>query len=642
MVELYRYKNENSPDSVKQRKAILGEKQDLNLLQECNTLWENLRPFRRRRQRALRFIYGDQWGDEIVVNGHRMTQREYISRVGNVALQANQVKKIVNTVAGVWAKEHNEPVCTARDRAEQQYGELMTVTLQANWQRNKANVMMVSALEEMLAGGLCVAKESYERRMQRVDTWTDNVNPNDIFFASEMKDPRFWDLQLIGQRHEISFNEFCASFAETPEDYKKYKEWYLDQERMLKDHDSLDMSDMHKEKDANFLTPRDSKNCLVIEVWTKERKPRYHVWDKNSAEYYDIDADDREELNRIKQVNETRKKEAPADWSEEEIPLIETHFFMDTYWYYRFLTPQGYIIKEGESPFPDREHPYSLCAVPFTNGMIVSYLHDAIDLNIAINRILTLDDWVKRTGAKGITFVPQNLIPDDMDYRTFAEQWTSIDGIVYYKPNAQGSEPKTFYGNTGTLQTAEIVRMMKDLMDSAEVSGAIQGKTPYAGTSAALYAQQTQNSSTPIATLLEKFNMFVESVAIKKTKNIKQYYTVDRYMSIAGSMEGMQGENLNLNETGEIEYDLSIKQSTETPVYRMMANDYLTALFDKNAITLEDLLSLSTLPFADKLLQRIQARQQEAAVQSGMAPPVTGQGYEEKKRAILGNQEGNA
>jgi hypothetical protein len=229
-----------------------------------------------------------------------------------------------------------------------------------------------------------------------------------------------------------------------------------------------------------------------------------------------------------------------------------------------------------------------------------------------------------------------------MDYRTFAEQWTSIDGIVYYKPNAQGSEPKTFYGNTGTLQTAEIVRMMKDLMDSAEVSGAIQGKTPYAGTSAALYAQQTQNSSTPIATLLEKFNMFVESVAIKKTKNIKQYYTVDRYMSIAGSMEGMQGENLNLNETGEIEYDLSIKQSTETPVYRMMANDYLTALFDKNAITLEDLLSLSTLPFADKLLQRIQARQQEAAVQSGMAPPVTGQGYEEKKRAILGNQEGNA
>ena len=52
MVELYRYKNENSPDSVKQRKAILGEKQDLNLLEECNTLWENLRPFRRRRQRA--------------------------------------------------------------------------------------------------------------------------------------------------------------------------------------------------------------------------------------------------------------------------------------------------------------------------------------------------------------------------------------------------------------------------------------------------------------------------------------------------------------------------------------------------------------------------------------------------------------
>lgn len=641
MVELFRYKSETSPDSVKQRKAALGEKQDIALLEECATLWENLRPMRRRRQRALRFIYGDQWGDKITVNGRTMTQREYISRVGNVALQANQVKKIVNTVAGVWAKEHNEPVCNARDRAEQQYGELMTTTLQANWQRNKMNVMMVSALEEMLAGGLCIARETYERRNQRTDTWTDVVNPNDIFMASEMKDPRFWDLQLIGQRHEISFNEFCAAFAKNPEDYKKFREWYIEQDNPQKYHDGLDASDMHNEKDTNFREPRDSKNCLVIEVWTKERKPRYHVWDKNSAELYDIDADDREELERIRRTNEERKANAPADWSKDEVPLIETHFFMDTYWYYRFLTPQGYIISEGESPLPDRDHPYSVCAIPFTNGMIVSYLHDAIDLNIAINRILTLDDWVKRTGAKGITFVPENLIPDDMDYRTFAEQWTSIDGIVYYKPNKNGDMPKTFYGNTGTLQTAEIVRMMKDLMDSAEVSGAIQGKTPYAGTSAALYAQQTQNSSTPIATLLEKFNMFVESVAIKKTKNIKQYYTVDRYMAIAGSVEGLNSDGLNLNETGEIEYDLSIKQSTETPVYRMMANDYLTALFDKNAITLEDLLSLSTLPFADKLLQRIQARQQEMAAQAGGMPPVQQQGYEEKKRAILGNQEGN-
>lgn len=641
MKELIRYKASEGVDSVKQQKAVFGTGRNLQLLEQCATLWENLRPMRRNRQRCLRFIYGDQWGDRITVRGRTMTQREYVSMQGNVALQTNQIKKIVNTVAGVWAKEHNEPVCTARDRAEQPFGELMTTTLQANWQRNKMNVMMVSSLEEVLAGGLCISRETYERRNGREDTWTDNVNPNDFFFSSEMKDPRFWDLQLVGQRHEISFNEFCAQFAESPADFKKFKDWYAEQNNPLKGHDSYDMSDSHRERDTNFYTPRDSKNCLVYEIWTKERKARYHVWDKNSAELYDIDADDRDQLNAIKAENESRKANAPSDWAEDEIPLIELHYFIDTYWYYRFITPQGYTVREGESPYADRGQPYSVCAIPFTNGMIVSYISDAIDQNIAINRILTLDDWIRRTGAKGVTFVPQNLIPDDMDYRTFADQWTSIDGIVYYKPNAQGQEPKTFYGQTGTLNTAELVRMMKDLMDSSEVSGAIQGKTPYAGTSASLYAQQTQNSSTPIATLLEKFNMFVENVAIRKVKNIKQNYTPERYSSIAGSIDGLQGENLQLNETGEIEYDLAIKQSTETPVYRMMANDYLTALFDKNAITLEDLLSLSTLPFADKLLQRIQARQQEQMAAAGQAP-VIGQDYEQKKRFLLGNQEGNA
>ena len=641
MERLIRYNAKDNTDSVKQAHSEFGDKCDLQLVEQCATLWESLRPFRRNRQRALRYIYGDQWGDRITINGRTMTEREYVARQGNVALQTNQIKKVVNTVAGVWAKEHNEPVCTARDREEQQFGELMTVTSQANWQRNKMNVMMVSSIEEVLAGGLCAAKESYERRNQREDSWTDLVNPNDIFFSSPMKDPRFWDLTLVGQRHEVSFNEFCAKFAEKPSDYKKFKDWYTEQENPIKQNDIYDRTDSHNEKDINFYTPRDSKNCLVYEVWTKERKPRYHVWDKNEGDLYDIDADDERQLADIRRINEERRKNAPSDWSQDEIPLIETHYFVDTYWYYRFLTPQGHIVKEGESPYADREQPYSLCAVPFTNGLIVSYISDAIDQNRAINRILTLDDWIRRVGAKGVTFVPQNLIPDDMDYRTFAEQWTSIDGIVYYKPNAQGQEPKTFYGQTGTLNTAELVRMMKDLMDSSEVSGAIQGKTPYAGTSASLYAQQTQNSSTPIATLLEKFNMFVESVAIKKVKNIKQFYTPERYASIAGSIDGLKGSNLNLNETGEIEYDLSIKQSTETPVYRMMANDYLTALFDKNAITLEDLLSLSTLPFADKLLQRIQARQQEAMAAGTGMPPV-GNDCEQKKRFLLGNQEGNA
>lgn len=233
-----------------------------------------------------------------------------------------------------------------------------------------------------------------------------------------------------------------------------------------------------------------------------------------------------------------------------EIPLIQKQYFMETYWYCRYLTPQGYIIWEGESPFTDMMHPYSICAMPFIDGRIVSYLGDAIDHNIAINRALTLDDWLKRTGAKGVSFIPIDLVPDSMSFEEFADQWTSVDGIIYYKPKAGVPEPKQFYGHVGQLNTTDIVKLMNDLLESSvAVSGAIQGKTPYSGTSAALYAQQTQNSSTPIATLMARFESFVEDVSTRKLKMIQQYYPVTRYEKIVGKLDEGMLNNINLDNT---------------------------------------------------------------------------------------------
>ena len=641
-------KDETGIDSVAYQKTTFGEDRAITLLEHCATLWENLRYFRRARERALRFAYGDQWGDYIVVNGVRMKEREYISRIGNTALQTNQIKKVVNTIAGVWNKQHFEPVCYARDNEEKQFGQLMSELMKTNWQSNKMPVLMNSSLEEVLIGGLAMARENYglnNSGNKREDAWTTICNPNYVFFDSGMKDPRFWDMSIVGELHDVDFNEVCEKFAESPEDYKKLREWYYPESSPLKQNDSLDASDKNREEGMNFYTPRDTKKCRVIEIWTKERRPRYHVWDKQTGDLYDIDADDTEALKQIEKDNKERKKLAPSDWAEDEIPLIEKSWFVDTFWYYRFLTPQGHILSEGESTEPDKTQPYTILAVPFTNGKIVSYIKDAIDQNIAINHILTLDDWIRRTGAKGITMVPKTVIPDDMDYRSFAEQWTSIDGIVFYQPRRDGAKPETFYGNTSQLNTAELVKMMSDLMESSvSVSGAIQGKTPYAGTSGALYSLQTENSSTPISTLMEKFNMFVESIATKKAKYMKENYTVDRYVSIAGRV-GLAVENLRLNEAKDIEYDLAIKQSTETPTFRAANEEWLMNLYQLSAptgqMTLMDLLMTSNNPIAEELAERIQARQQELLAAGAQAPTV-GADYDQKRRQIIGQPEGNA
>lgn len=614
-----------NPDSVAYRHKEFGTRQDIALLESCQKLWENLRYFRERRARALRFTIGDQWGDLITVKGKTMTQRAYITGQGNIALQSNQIKKIVNTITGVWTKEQNEPVCHARSTEEQQYGELMTVTLQTNWQRNKMKIMMINALEEAIIGGACFMRESYETRGGSTDAWTDICNPNYIFFDSGMKDPRFWDLSLIGEIHDISFNEFCAKFCSSRQDFEQAREWYTDESSILKQPTSIDITKSNEERIVDFYSPYDNTKCRVYEIWTKEVRQMYRVHDPNTGELYKIKASDSAQVARIEAENKSRLELGrQSGWTDEEIPLIEKRYFMETYWYCRFLTPQGYIIWEGESPFPDMMHPYSICAMPFIDGRIVSYLGDAIDHNIAINRALTLDDWLKRTGAKGVSFIPKQLVPDDMTPEEFADQWTSVDGIIFYTPKPGIPEPKQFYGHVGQLNTSDIVKLMSDLLEgSVSVSGALQGKTPYSGTSAALYAQQTQNSSTPIATLMARFEAFVEDVSTRKLKFIQQNYDTKRYEMISGKLDPGILEGINLDQTGNIDYDLAIVQSTETPVYRMVANDQLLEFWRSGALALRDALELSSLPYKDKLIQKIDAReaQMQQMQHEGAMPP---------------------
>jgi hypothetical protein len=53
----------------------------------------------------------------------------------------------------------------------------------------------------------------------------------------------------------------------------------------------------------------------------------------------------------------------------------------------------------------------------------------------------------------------------------------------------------------------------------------------------------------------------------------------------------------------------------------MISNDYLMEFFRAGAISIEDLLEFGTFPFADKMLQNIQARQAEMqAAQQGQMP----------------------
>ena len=108
-------------------------------------------------------------------------------------------------------------------------------------------------------------------------------------------------------------------------------------------------------------------------------------------------------------------------------------------------------------------------------------------------------------------------------------------------------------------------------------------------------------------------------------KNIVMFYSPERLESIAGQIDGiLDASSLRLNEVKDIEYDLKIKQSADTPVFRAVINQDAKEFLLNGFISFEEYLEIADVPYADKILQRRQARQAEAeqaAEQQPIASP---------------------
>ena len=618
-------------DSVKFNRSTMGEEYvEKDLIVRCENTWNNFEYMRRARAKVLRFAYGDHYDDKILIKGKWMKQRDYLAAVGGLAIQINQVKKVINSIAGLWTGEKNGPTCTALDTRMEGYGEGMTEVLRSIYRNNAMSVLGGEWLNESDIGGLAVAKSEFSRYLggKKKDVCIKNVNPNMFFFESGMQDSRFKDLTLVGQLHEMAFNDVCATFAEKPDDFAKLREWYSDDSFAGLQPDALDASDANRYEDISFSRPRQRGFCRVIEVWTRERRPRYHVLDTNSPEEpYDINADDKEMIRMIEQTNKERLAEGRRlGWKKEEIPLIEykQYWFIDTYWYCRFLTPDGHVIWEGESTLPDRGQPYTIMAVPFTNGRIVGHASDAVDLNIAMDRALVVDDMVKRAGAKGVMLVPEDIVPDWMGWDEFAEQATSINGIVYYKPRPHGKIPDLIYSHSSSVDSSNMISLFAKLLeDGVSVSGALQGKAPTAGTAASLYAQQRQNSITPLAPLLERFKVFMDDVAMTSLNFVQQYYTVQDYADVVSSSELLQAMNLNLALMGDLRYKVAIGPGMDTPQYRDQLQEDVMLGMKSGALTYGDYVDLLNRPYRSEIKRRMEMHQAEMAAlqaQGDVAP----------------------
>lgn len=645
-----RVRGDDAPDldSIKREVHNRTNRRAYDVLMEANYYWNQMSDFRRERERNKRYTYGYQWDDIVTVNEDgcikKMSEGEYIKKQGNVPLKNNMIRRLVRNVVGVFRSQSKEPTCTARDRDEQKLGETMSTILQCNRQLNRMSEVDARTMEEFLISGFIVHRKSYGWRNGKEDCWTDYVQPNNFFIDNNMRDFRGWDVSCLGEVHDISFGELCEQFAQSPEDYQKLHDIYAyatDKQVISTTMASFGYSNNN---DTDFLVPRDYGRCRVIEVWRKEQKPRYRCHDYQNGDIFKINVEDYDYY--VTQVNKERMELGRANGMEDdEIPLVEADWFMDDYWYFYYLSPFGDILKEGETPFEHGSHPYVFKAYPFIDGEIHSFVADVIDQQRYTNRLITLYDWVIRATAKGVLLIPEDCLGNH-DPQEFADAWTQVNGVIVFKPSKSGQLPTQIAANATNIGIGELLNLqLKFFEDISGVNGALQGKPGYSGTSAALYNQQTQNATTSLLDLLEAFSYFVRDGAYKDVKNMQQFYDTKRVFNIAGKA----GAQIvyDPKKIRDVDFDLNISESTTTPAYRQIANDFLMQLWQAQAISVEQLLQYGDFPFADDLLQSIQSQKEQVkqgGMPDGVSPQIMQQAQAQadpKAMQMLGQYMGN-
>ena len=590
---------------------------NLTLLWRCARDWDAMDYLRKEHPRNLRYKNGDQWSDTVPDPDHpHRTIREdaLISRSGKVPLKHNYIQQYIRNIHGQLLSSPTQTVVYARSRDDQPLGEMLTNALQACHQLNRIRKIDINVVEELCLTGIACAKVRYGywSTKNRTDGKIDLVNINRLFFNADIEDPRLTDIRRIGELHDYTFDDLVRNFATCREDVQALREIY----GICHDHTKLEnLYENHASRlqNLNFLYTNDLGKYRVIEVW--ERLGRWVL-------YIHDYADGTEEIyteltmQEVEAINASRIEQGmAAGIAPDTVKLIYAREQYEYYWRVKYLTPNGYCIKETESPYAHEEHPYVLAAMPVIDGRFKAVLSDVIDIQRYINRLLTLLDFIIGASAKGLLMVPQECIPDDMDIQDFAREYVKTNGVILIKKGAYDKLPKQISMNGTNIGAWEMFAQEMNIMQQISgLNGAVQGQVPRANTPSSLYAQQAQNSMMNFVVLFENYNMFCEERDEKLLKVLMQYYTTRRYIGTNGKTAGEMAKFYEPEMAQKIEdFNLTAAKSNDTPVFRQMTDDLLMKLLESGRIPLEIFLNNCSLPGADKLLAEVKSFNEQAA-----------------------------
>ena len=641
--DLYNERNEKEP-GVNTMEAwdhtrFSNDIKYMQLVQIAAHYWDNMRGIRKKWVRDIDFYMGRQLEDTVVYNGHRMTIKHYMEMKGMAALSPDIITDKMISLKGTVRQQYMAPSVKSVDSNESDYVGLFNEFLRQNCNNNNKAEHDADQFEMHALLGFICDKVKWTYRHGREDVYVDAVDQFKlavpVFSRKDLE-----DIEFIAEAHDCTWPQMLKTFVKKPGDEQRLRQIYTAarSDQPIQGYNDTGMNQTDHLDD--FYHPSVVGKYRFIEVWTLERNRALWCHDRLNAscgyrpleDRAAIDAENAQrkednimrDENGVPMLDETGQ---PMTYvPEQELDLIEYEIGMEEIWYWRMLSPNGYLLDEGISPykvlrdgFSFYYHPYVFLAYPCVQGEVRSFVDRIIDRQRQYTRDNIMLDFVVMNGAKGVLAIDEEALSDKMNIDDIAENYAKVDGMIIYSSKNGGNIPQAIQNKSIPAGIDMLMQRDRELVTAQSgVQPAMQGIHVGSNTSEGRYRMEKEGAYTSVADYVASFNNFTLRVAKKQLWTIQCFYDDRRSVKITG--EDIR-RYYNRDTMGDLDFETALTLDINSAVIREGMKDLAWQAYLRREIDFGQMLDSADFGDTNKLKRSwedFQKRQQALAAQQGM------------------------
>lgn len=533
----------NSLDGVSTQKFRVSDS-TLKLLQWLSHYYDNMSELRKKWKRAQDFVMGRQLEEKIEWNGRKITIREYMELQGMPILEYDVISDKLISLVGLVRQQRATASCTAVDPNEEDYISFFNEYLRQNDNNNNRQEMDARLFYEFCVYGFIGMSTIWDRRNGREGIFNDKVDIYKLAVPPFFK-PDLSDIEIFGIGHDLTWREILAKFTDGSDGQaQQLNEIYLQTQTHYSPEQGYQATgEAQLTGLEDFLHSSIQGKYRVIEVWTTESRQSLwvHDWDKSDAGFMpmgvqaELDAENESRKRANVMMDENGLPILDENGEEmyyvdpEDLNLIEYEPQMETFWYRRYITPNGYLLDARESPyFVLRDgyrcsiQPYSFLAYPCLQGEVKSLIMRMENNQRTLNHYMMMINFVVANGAKGTLLVDDASVSDKVSPEENRRNYNKTNGEYHWDSSKGGEKPEVLMNKSIPAGVEFMINFAKTMAaEGSGVQGALQGV--HRNTSGKQYQLERESASTSVTDYVESFNCFKLREAKLKTYLIQEF-----------------------------------------------------------------------------------------------------------------------